>query len=247
MRKKIIIGNWKMFKNGEQTNAFFENFQEQTSTNLVVGIAAPYTNLHHLQSAKAKFSTMMMGAQNCHFEAQGAFTGEISTEMLQDFNLDFCLVGHSERRTYFNETNETINLKMKALLAKNMMPVLCVGETLEEFESGQTLAVIKTQLDEALVGIESISQVVVAYEPVWAIGTGKSASEAIAQDICKAIREHLAASHGQQQADELLIQYGGSVNNDNIVSYLSQPDVDGALIGSASLDPLKFVEILAHF
>lgn len=247
MRKKIIIGNWKMFKNTQESLNFLEKLNVHSSSNLVYGIAAPFTNLATLTDSNHLNSNMMIGAQNCHHESYGAYTGEISVDMLLDFNIDFCLVGHSERRKYFNENDTTINLKIRKLLANNISPILCVGETLEEFESGITMSVIKDQLNDALVDVDDLTNIVIAYEPVWAIGTGQSASEEIAQKICKFIRDHLAVRYGHEMANSLLIQYGGSVTNENIVAYLSQPDVDGALIGSASLDAEKFSEILNNF
>ena len=179
---------------------------------------------------------MIVAAQNCHFKENGAFTGEISIPMLEEIGIDWVIIGHSERRTYDNETNEKCNLKIKALLAKDMVPVYCVGETLAQFEAGQTKEVVGTQVRDGLKDLtkEQVKKLVVAYEPVWSIGTGKNASTEIAQDICKFIRDELRELFAEV-ADEIRILYGGSVKPENIKAYLSCPDVDGALVGGASL------------
>ena len=179
---------------------------------------------------------MIVAAQNCHFKENGAYTGEISIPMLEEIGINWVIIGHSERRTYDNETDEKCNLKIKALLAKDMVPVYCVGETLAQFEAGQTKEVVGTQVRDGLKDLtkEQVKKLVVAYEPVWSIGTGKNASTEIAQDICKFIRDELRALFAEV-ADEIRILYGGSVKPENIKAYLSCPDVDGALVGGASL------------
>ena len=179
---------------------------------------------------------MIVAAQNCHFEDSGAYTGEVSFPMLKDLGVNWCIIGHSERRTYDNETNEKCNKKVVKLVHNDMVPVYCCGETLAQFEAGETKAVVESQIREGLANLCSkcISKVVVAYEPVWSIGTGKNASKEIAEDICKFIRDILRDMYGDS-ADEVLILYGGSVKPDNIQAYLSQENVDGALVGGASL------------
>ena len=202
--------------------------------NIDLGVAPTYLSLGVVKENAAK--EMIVSAQNCHFKENGAFTGEISIPMLKEFGIDWSLIGHSERRTYDNETNEKCNAKIKALIANNMVPVYCVGETLEQFEAGQTKAVVSEQVRVGLKELtaEQVKDLVVAYEPVWSIGTGKNASTEIAQDVCKFIRDELKALFGNV-ADEIRILYGGSVKPENIKAYLSCPDVDGALVGGASL------------
>ena len=179
---------------------------------------------------------MIVSAQNCHFKENGAFTGEISIPMLKEFGIDWSLIGHSERRTYDNETNEKCNAKIKALIANDMVPVYCVGETLAQFEANETKKVVGEQVRVGLQDLTSndVKNLVVAYEPVWSIGTGKNASTEIAEDVCKFIRDVLRELFGDI-ADEIRILYGGSVKPENIKAYLSCPDVDGALVGGASL------------
>ena len=201
--------------------------------NVLVGVAPTYLCL---DAVKNNVSGMIVAAQNCHFEDNGAFTGEVSIPMLKDLGINWCLIGHSERRTYDNETNEKCNKKIVKLVRNDMVPVYCCGETLAQFEAGETKNVVESQIREGLANLceKCISKVVVAYEPVWSIGTGKNASKEIAEDICKFIRDILRDMYGNA-ADEVLILYGGSVKPDNIQAYLSQENVDGALVGGASL------------
>ena len=199
-----------------------------------IGVAPTYMSLATVRKFAAK--KMIVAAQNVHFEDHGAFTGEVSIPMLKEFKIDWVILGHSERRTYDGETSEKCNKKMKALLANDMIPVYCCGETLEQFDAGETKAVVAEQIKKGFEGIseEDAKKVVVAYEPIWSIGTGKNASTEIAQDVCKYIRKVLKGVVGKA-ASKIRILYGGSVKPENVKAYLSCPDVDGALVGGASL------------
>ena len=209
-----------------------------------IGVAPVYLSLAAVKKAN---KSLTVAAQNCHFEDHGAFTGEISIPMLKEIGVDWCIIGHSERRTYFAETNETCNKKIKALLANEMAIIYCVGETLEQFEKGKTKDVIKEQICDGLKDLssENMKKIVVAYEPVWSIGTGKNASKEIAQDICSYIRGLLKESFGDV-ADEVRILYGGSVKPENVHDYLLQADVDGALVGGASLKVDSFKQLIEN-
>ena len=204
------------------------------ANNVDLGVGPTYLSLQAVRENADK--DMIVAAQNCHFKENGAYTGEISIPMLEEIGINWVIIGHSERRTYDNETDEKCNLKIKALLAKDMVPVYCVGETLAQFEAGKTKEVVGTQVRDGLKDLtkEQVRKLVVAYEPVWSIGTGKNASTEIAQDICKFIRDELRGLFAEV-ADEIRILYGGSVKPENIKAYLSCPDVDGALVGGASL------------
>ena len=199
-----------------------------------IGVAPTYMSLATVRKFAAK--KMIVAAQNVHFEDHGAFTGEVSIPMLKEFKIDWVILGHSERRTYDGETSEKCNKKMKALLANDMVPVYCCGETLEQFDAGETKAVVADQIKKGFEGIseEDAKKVVVAYEPIWSIGTGKNASTEIAQDVCKYIRKVLKGVVGKA-ASKIRILYGGSVKPENVKAYLSCQDVDGALVGGASL------------
>ncbi|QEH61491.1 triosephosphate isomerase [Spiroplasma chinense] len=236
MRKQIIVGNWKMFKTNSQAVEFVKNVDSQlgSNENLIAGIAAPAVMLSDMTKVA---KNLVVAAENCYFEKEGAFTGEISIPMLQDINVSYVVIGHSERRDIFGETDEMINAKVKALLAANMTPILCCGESLEIYEAGTTMDHVKKQLSDDLNGVsaEDMTKVVIAYEPIWAIGTGKVATPEIAQEVCKGIRDHIASLYSQDVADQVLIQYGGSVKPDNIKDILGQSDIDGALVGGASL------------
>lgn len=242
MRKPIVFGNWKMNKTIAEATAFFDAVKGQLHDNVEFGIATPYTCL--AQSALVA-QGLHVAAQNVHYEPSGAFTGEISIEMLQELNVNWVILGHSERRAYFNETDETVNKKVKAVLAAGMTPIVCVGETLDQFEAGKTKEVVQNSVAKSLEGLSSqeMSGIVIAYEPVWAIGTGKNATQEIAQATCKLVREKVAEMVGQEAAEALRIQYGGSVKPQNIAQYMSEPDIDGALIGGAALKSESFIEI----
>lgn len=246
-RKNIIIGNWKMYKNMEDTKNFFNQFSKLMKSKDITcdyGIAASYTNLPLLKLQKNNH--LIIAAQNCHYETAGAFTGEVSIPMLKDINVSHVVIGHSERRMYFNETNEDINKKIHALFNANMIPILCCGETDGEYEAKKTNDVIKNQIALALTNIkvEDVTKLVIAYEPIWAIGTGKTASVVEAQAVCKMIRHYIGELYDEVTAQKVRIQYGGSVKPENIKSFLEQPDIDGALVGGASLQPESFLGLL---
>ncbi len=238
MRKKLLFGNWKMNKLASEAKEFAIASRDLASlakaNNIEVGVAPTYLSLQAVKENASK--DMIVGAQNVNWHASGAYTGEVSIPMLQEYGIDWVIIGHSERRAYDNETNEKCNEKIKALVASNMTPLYCVGETLAQFEAGETKAVVGEQLRVGLkdLSAEDLKNLVVAYEPVWSIGTGKNASAEIAQDICKYCRDVLRELVGDL-ADDVRVLYGGSVKPENIRQYLSCPDVDGALVGGASL------------
>ena len=213
--------------------------------NIEIGVCPTYLSLATVKENASK--DMIVAAQNVHFKESGAFTGEVSIPMVKELGVDWVLIGHSERRTYDNETNEKCNLKIKALIANNMVPLYCVGETLEEFEAGRTKEVVGRQVREGLKDLlpEQVQNLVVAYEPVWSIGTGKNASSQIAHDVCQFIRDILKDMFGEV-SEEIRILYGGSVKPVNVKEYLSCPDVDGALVGGASLKIESYEELLTN-
>ena len=242
MRKPIIAGNWKM------NNDIFETEKLMTALlPLVAGAEAEVVfcpTYLGLQKAveMAKDSNVGIGAQNMHFEKSGAFTGEISGEMLKAIGVKYVLIGHSERREYFNETDETVNKKAIKALTLGITPIVCCGETLEERESGKAEAKVVGQMEAGLKGIEDITKVVVAYEPIWAIGTGKTASKEEANEACGWVRQTIAKMFGEDAAQKVRVQYGGSVNPENIKDLMAMDNIDGALVGGASLKP-TFSEI----
>ncbi|MGL5268800.1 MAG: triose-phosphate isomerase [Spiroplasma sp.] len=248
MRKKIIIGNWKMYKTMKETEEFLDQFNKATNTktfNCDYGIAASFTNLSVLK-AKRKDNFIIV-AQNCYVGLQGAFTGEIATNMLEELAVSYVIIGHSERKEYFNETNNSINKKLKWIFNNSQLtPILCCGENLAQYKKQETNKVIEEQIVAALKDLakEKISKLVIAYEPVWAIGTGKTASSQEAQSVCLQIRNIIANLYDKEIADQIRIQYGGSIKPDNIKTFLSQPDIDGALVGNASLEVTNFVSLL---
>lgn len=246
MRIPLIAGNWKMFKTTKEAIAFAEEFKElYKDTDVRAAICAPYTQLAALKAA-FEGTGIAVGAQNVHFEAQGAYTGEISTAMLEEIGVDYCIVGHSERRQYFNETDETVNKKLHQLFTTNILPILCVGEVLEERDSGKEFDVVKTQMEGALAGLsgDQVSQLVVAYEPVWAIGTGRTASPEQANEMCAYIRKVIEDLYDEEVCDRVIIQYGGSVKPSNATEIMNMDEIDGALVGGASLIPADFMEII---
>lgn len=246
MRKPIIAGNWKMFKTVSEAVAFVNEVKGKAEIDGVDSvICAPYTNLPALVEA-AKGTSLKVGAQNLHWEDNGAFTGEISGVMLKDLGVDYVIIGHSERRAYFAETDDTVNKKVHAAFKHGLTPIVCVGEKLEEREAGQTKAVCKVQTEAAFAGLsaEQAAQVVVAYEPIWAIGTGKSSTADDANEVIGYIRELIAGLFGQSVADQVRIQYGGSVKPNNIREYMQQSDIDGALVGGASLEPASYIQLV---
>lgn len=238
MRRKLLLGNWKMNKLASEAKEFalasIPLVAKAKEVGVDIGVAPTYLSLQAVKENAS--SDMIVAAQNVHYLTNGAYTGEVSIPMLAELGVNWVIIGHSERRTYDNETNEKCNAKIKALIANNMVPVYCVGETLAEFDNGLTKEVVGTQVREGLKDLtaEEVTNLVVAYEPVWSIGTGKNASTEIAQDICHFIREVLRELFGDT-ADTIRILYGGSVKPENVKAYLSCPDVDGALVGGASL------------
>jgi len=245
-RTPIIAGNWKMFKTVSEAVAFVNDVKGKAEVAGVESvICAPFTALPALVEA-VKGTSLKIGAQNLHFEDNGAFTGEISGVMLKDLGVDYVIVGHSERRQYFAETDETVNKKLHAAFKHGIVPILCVGEKLEEREAGKTNEVNRVQTEAALAGLsaEQAAQVVIAYEPIWAIGTGKTSTADDANEVISYIRERIAVQFGADVADKVRIQYGGSVKPNNVAEYLGQSDIDGALVGGASLEPASYVALV---
>ena len=245
MRKPIIAGNWKMHKTIVEALEFVNDVKNRVNNDKVEAvICAPYTLLKDLKEA-TKETNIKIGAQNMHFEEQGAFTGEISPLMLKELEVDYVVIGHSERRQYFNETDETVNKKVLKALEFKIDPILCVGETLDEREAGNTKNVCKVQVEKALENVskEDLAKVVIAYEPVWAIGTGKTATSEDANDVISYIRQVVANIYGDL-ANEVRIQYGGSVKPSNVAEIMNQSDIDGALVGGASLKANDYVELV---
>lgn len=246
MRKPIIAGNWKMFKTATEAVAFIEDVKGKAELAGVESvICAPYTSLPALVEA-VKGTSLKIGAQNIHWEEQGAFTGEISGAMLQDLGVNYVIIGHSERRAYFSETDEQVNQKVHLAFKYGLIPIICVGEKLEEKEAGQTNEVCKTQVSAALKDLskEQVAQLVIAYEPIWAIGTGKSSTANDANEVIAYIRTLIAETYDNATAEQVRIQYGGSVNPDNIVEFMNASQIDGALVGGASLAPESYIKLV---
>ena len=246
MRIPFIAGNWKMFKTKAEAIAFAEEFRElYKDTDVQTAICAPFTNLEALKEAFAG-TEIKVGAQNVHFADEGAFTGEISVSMLEEIGVDFCIVGHSERRQYFGETDETVNKKLKKLFEGPIRPILCVGESLEERDADKAFDVVGGQIKADLEGIDAadVKKLVIAYEPIWAIGTGRTATPDQAEEMCAFIRKTLIELYGEEVSDEVIIQYGGSVKPANATELMNMDEIDGALVGGASLKPKDFMEII---
>ena len=245
MRKPIIVGNWKMNKTIAETKAFVEAVDAKVSDSADWGIATPYLAL---QTAKEGTKNLLVAAENCHFKDNGAYTGEVSVEMLKEIGVEWVILGPSERRQSFGETDETVPAKMLQVLKNDMTPIVCVGETLEEYEAGTTKDVVKTQTVAAFKDVcpKCASRSVIAYEPVWAIGTGKTATNEIAQDVCAYIRSVIVDLYGQEVADQVRIQYGGSVKPEGLKTLLEQPDIDGALVGGASLQVDSYLAMVEN-
>ena len=245
MRKPIIAGNWKMHKTIAEALEFVSDIKDRVNNEKVEAvICAPFTLLKDLKEA-TKGTSIKIGAQNMHFEEKGAFTGEISPLMLKEIDMDYVIIGHSERRQYFNETDETVNKKVLKALEVGIDPILCVGETLEEREAGNTKDVCKVQVEKALENVskEDIAKVVIAYEPIWAIGTGKTATSEDANDVIAYIRQVVANLY-KDLANEVRIQYGGSVKPSNVGEIMNQSDIDGALVGGASLEANDYIQLV---
>lgn len=246
-RKTVIAGNWKMNKTIKEAEALLkEILPKAADASCDVVVCTPCIDLP-LAVEIAKGSKVSVGAQNVHFKASGAYTGEISTGMLCELGVTHVIIGHSERREYYAETDETVALKVDAALAAGLTPILCVGESLKQREDNVTSELIRTQIKIALgnVSAADVSKVVIAYEPIWAIGTGKTATSAQAEEVCKMIRETLGEIYDADTAEKVSILYGGSMNAKNAAELLAQPDIDGGLIGGASLKAEDFGKIIA--
>jgi triosephosphate isomerase len=248
-RKKLIAANWKMYKTPEQTTAFFQEFLPLVATHDrdEIVVCAPYIDLQTAVAAAAG-SNVAVGALNMHWEKEGAFTGEISAPMLNSIGVTHVIIGHSERRQYFNETDDTVNRKLELALESGLTPIVCVGEVLEEREAGLTEDVLRRQCLRAFHGISGrkAARLSVAYEPVWAIGTGKTATPAMAADAHLVIRGEAAKAFGEEFAGQLRILYGGSVKPENASALMAEEEIDGALVGGASLDPKSFAKIVQY-
>ena len=246
LRKAVIAGNWKMNKNRAEAKALITDLKPLVAdASCDVVICVPYTNLETALAA-TEGTNIKVGAENCHFEKSGAFTGEISADMLTEMGVEYVIIGHSERRQYFGETDVTVNKRTKAAIAAGLNVILCVGEMLEDRENGITAELVAMQTKIALkdVSKEELKQVIIAYEPVWAIGTGKTATAEQANEVCAIIRSVIAQMYDQAAADAMTIQYGGSMNAKNAEELVAQPDVDGGLIGGAALKAEDFSVIV---
>ena len=246
-RKYLIAGNWKMNTTASESEDLIAEINSLVGqqTQVQVCICPPFTSLQR-SSGLVEQTEVLLGAQNMSAEPSGAFTGEISAEMLRDLYVNFVILGHSERRQYFGETNESINLKVLAAVQNNLKPIYCIGETLEERESDKTLEVVKTQVQDGLANfpLSEVENLVLAYEPVWAIGTGKTATDEMAQEVHAYVRGLLVDLFGDAAGSGVRILYGGSMKPENASGLLSQPDVDGGLIGGASLNAKSFCAIV---
>lgn len=247
MRKPIIAGNWKMHKTLSEATRFVEQVKGSIPSPEKVDsvVCAPFLFLERLVS-QAKDSDLKIGAQNMHFEEKGAYTGEVSPVALKDIGVDYVIIGHSERRESFSETDESVNKKVHAAFQHELKPIVCVGETLGEREAGTTNDVVGRQVEKGLAGLspELAKQVVIAYEPIWAIGTGKSSSAADADEVCGYIRQVVEKMYSKEVSDSVRIQYGGSVKPENIAEYMAEANIDGALVGGASLEADSFLKLL---
>jgi len=246
MRRKVIAGNWKMNMLPNEAIQFIEELAPLVKdTENEVILCVPYTDLFY-SLLTAQNTNIKIGAQNMHFEEKGAYTGEVSGKMLKSINVEYVIIGHSERRQYFNETDETVNKKIKAAFEYGLKPIVCVGETLEQREAGQTTDIITKQTRLALEGLtqEQVQNTIIAYEPIWAIGTGKTATSEDANNSIKEIRNEISKIYGQNTADSVIIQYGGSVKSTNAKELFEMSDIDGGLVGGASLKAEEFSKIV---
>ena len=246
MRRKVIAGNWKMNMLPNEAIQFIEELIPSVKdTQNEVILCVPYTDLFYALLT-AQNTNIKIGAQNMHFEEKGAYTGEISGKMLKAINVEYVIIGHSERRQYFNETDETVNKKIKAAFENELKPIVCVGETLEQRENGKTEEIITKQTELALEGLtnKQVENTIIAYEPIWAIGTGKTATSEDANNSIKAIRNKIAQIYGQNVAEGVIIQYGGSVKSSNAKELFTMSDIDGGLVGGASLKAEEFSKIV---
>lgn len=248
MRRKVIAGNWKMNMLPNEAIEFIDTFAPLVKdTENEVILCVPYTDLFYALLS-AQNTNIKIGAQNMHFEEKGAYTGEVSAKMLKSIGVEYVIIGHSERRQYFNETDETVNKKIKAAYANGLKPIVCVGETLEQREAGKAVEVITKQTELALEGLddEQVASTIIAYEPIWAIGTGKTATKEDANHSIKAIRDKICQIYGQNVAERVIIQYGGSVKSANAKDLFEMSDIDGGLVGGASLKPDEFSKIVNY-
>ena len=252
-RKPIISGNWKMHKNHfeaiQAVQKLHYRLDGDDHDSVIVTVHPPFTDLRSIQTLiEADRMKIELGAQNCHWEDQGAFTGEVAPPMLAKLDVAYVIVGHSERRQYFGETDETVNLKVKAVQKAGMVPIMCCGETLEQREAGEAESWVEGQIRNGLAGLggDKVGALVIAYEPIWAIGTGKTATSEDAQAMCGHIRSVVKDAFGDDAAARVRIQYGGSVKPGNIAELMSQADIDGALVGGASLEPDEFAAIVQY-
>lgn len=248
MRRKVIAGNWKMNMLPNEAIDYIQKFQDLVKdTEHEVILCVPYTDLFYCLM-NAQDTNIHIGAQNMHFEEKGAFTGEVSPAMLKSINCEYVIIGHSERRQYYNETDETVNKKLKAAFEYGIKPIVCVGESLEQREAGKAEEVITTQTRLALDGLsnDQVKATIIAYEPIWAIGTGKTATSEDANNAIKAIRNEIRRIYGDEVAEEVIIQYGGSVKSSNAKELFTTSDIDGGLVGGASLKPDEFSLIVNY-
>jgi triosephosphate isomerase (TIM) len=249
MRRPFIAGNWKMFKTVQETTAYVKELRGLVKdvNDVTVVVAPPFTAVHAASEA-ARNSNVAVAAQNMHWEREGAFTGEVSAAMIKEAGAEYVIIGHSERRTLFAETDANVNRKTMTAIAAGLTPIVCIGETLDQRERNETMDVIDRQMKaglDALTG-DQVAALVIAYEPVWAIGTGRTASPAQAGEVHAHIRSRLRQWFGAPAADQCIVLYGGSVKPDNIRELMAQPDVDGALVGGASLDVRAFYDIIVR-
>mgnify|MGYP005829410731 FL=1 len=248
MRRKVIAGNWKMNMLPNEAMAFIEGLAPLVkNSEAEVVLCVPYTDLFY-SLLTAQDTNIKIGAQNMHWEESGAYTGEVSGKMLKSIGVEYVIIGHSERRQYFNETDETVNKKIKSAFANELKPIVCVGETLEQRETGKAEEIVTNQTKIALEGLteEQVENTIIAYEPIWAIGTGKTATAEDANNSIKAIRNEIAKNYGQNIADKVIIQYGGSVKASNAKELFSTSDIDGGLVGGASLKVEEFANIINY-
>ena len=248
MRKKLIVGNWKMNYTLTEADNFVNEIKDRINTNEIDVIICPNNICLERVSDIIEGTHIYLGAQNVYYEEKGAYTGEVSADMLLSVGVKYCIIGHSERRKYFHETDESINKKVKKLLEKNITPIICVGETLEERKSGELYNVISKQINGALKDVSQadvMKNIVIAYEPIWAIGTGVTATSSQAEEMCKFIRDEIQKLYNEKTSESLRIQYGGSVKPNNISEILSMENIDGVLVGGASLTS-DFVAIVNY-
>ena len=248
MRKKVIAGNLKMNKLPNEAIDFIDRLTPLVKdTKNEVVVCVPYTDLFYALLT-AQGTNIKIGAQNMHFEEKGAYTGEVSAQMLKSIGVEYVIIGHSERRQYFNETDETVNKKVKTAFKHELKPIVCVGETLEQREAGKAEEIITNQTEKALEGLtdEQVQNTIIAYEPIWAIGTGKTATSEDANNAIKAIRDKICQIYGQNVGKSIIIQYGGSVKSANCKELFTTSDIDEGLVGGASLDPEEFAKIINY-